>query len=75
MKIMPLIQTWLAQSEGACVHYVAVSCCLPAKQMAKSTHCKLPFASACHLPMHSFFFVCGSVQKINGETNHQRLIV
>jgi hypothetical protein len=51
IKIMPSIQTSLAQSESArpnegyhavCVQHVAVSCFLSAKQMATSKQCKVP---------------------------------
>jgi hypothetical protein len=55
-NIMPFIQTSFAQSQSAssktttvCVQYVAVSCCLSAKQMATSKQCKVPIMMMCVL--------------------------
>ncbi len=51
---MPFIQTSFPQSQSAssktitvCVQYVAVSCCLSAKQMATSKQCKVPIMMMC----------------------------
>ena len=46
-KMVKLALAWVATTQSDAiatlhVQYVAVSCCLPAKQMAKSKQCKVP---------------------------------